>query len=128
VPTHRFRTATMSLFLLTLPLGGCYTWRPSDVAPDRTIRMDQPRAVRLTQTDGERVYLRSPVLNGDSIVGERLDRGSPLDRISVPLSGVREAATSEFSPGRTAAFIAIPIVGVVALIVSQMSFASYGGW
>jgi hypothetical protein len=128
VPPYFLRAAAMSLLLLTLPLAGCYTWRPSDLAPDRTIRLEQPRAVRLTRTDGELVYLRSPVLDGDSIVGEQHRSGFAPVRITVPVDGVREAATSRFSPGRTVAFIAIPVIGIVALIVSQMSWVSYGSY
>lgn len=120
------RIIAASLLLLTLPASGCRTWRAADIPPRLLIEEGRPSTLRVTQSNGDHVYLRAPVISGDSVVGERLKRGPAPVPIAIPMERVSEVATSQFSGGRTVLAILVPVAGILAIIGSQMELG--GGW
>lgn len=126
MPSRPSRVVALSLLLLTLPASACKTWRTSDLAPRQLIEETRPSSLRVTQADGEHVYLRAPAISGDSVVGERLKRGPAPVPIAIPMERVSEVATSEVSANRTVLAFLVPLVGFLAIIGSQLDYG--GGW
>lgn len=123
MPSRPSRIVAISLLLLTLPASACRSWRTSDLAPRQLIEEARPSSLRVTQSDGEHVYLRSPAISGDSVVGERLKRGPAPVPIAIPMERVSEVATSEFSGNRTVLAVLVPIVGFLAIVASQLEYS-----
>ena len=57
----------LALFLLVLHLTGCYSWQPATVSPRQFIEEEQPGQIRIVQADGERMELRNPRIESDSL-------------------------------------------------------------
>jgi hypothetical protein len=125
MPSPISRVAAVSLLLLVIPASACRTWRTSDAPPRLLIEEGRPSALRVTQSNGDHVYLRAPAMSGDTVVGERLKRGPAPVPIAIPMDRVSRLATSEFSGARTVLALLVPIGAILAIIGSQMEF---GGW
>ncbi len=126
MPSLPSRVVAVSLLLLTVPASGCRAWRASDAPPRLLIEEGRPATLRVTQSNGDHVYLRAPAMSGDTVVGDRLKRGPAPVPIAIPMERVSELATSEFSGGRTVLAILVPVAGILAIIGSQLEFS--GGW
>lgn len=63
------RCRSLALLLLFLNLAACTTWRLSTVRPSELVEDERPSAIRVVQSDGAAVVIRSPRIEGDSILG-----------------------------------------------------------
>lgn len=137
-----FRGAEMSspkcrpvaLVLLVVHLGGCYSWRPTTVAPPQVIEVEDPAQVRVTSVGCGRLVLSDPEIRGDSLAGlsevyaqvEVAPRGGAFggevrtrtySRAAVALSDIQEIEVRKASVLKTAA-LALPLLLLVSAGVS----------
>lgn len=108
---HRLVIAVTTLALLSV--GGCRSWRVSEVTPQQLIQGQTPSQVRVaTTTDSAKVVLFQPIIIGDSL------RGLPTELAVRPrmiaLAQITEIATRRFNPGKTLLAVAAIAAGVVA--------------
>ena len=101
------RTGCPLIFLL---LTACSVTRAVPVVLDApglsTFLTDHPHTnLRVTEHSGRRYWVHSPVIRGDSLVGQR-GYNVPVQPLSVPLQQVAEVHSSHFSWGRTGALVA----------------------
>jgi hypothetical protein len=101
------RIGSASIYLL---VSGCSVTRPVPIALDApgvsAFLTDHPRSnLRVTERSGRRYWVHSPLVRGDSLVGQR-GYDVPTQPLSVPLDQVAELRTSHFSWGRTGAVVA----------------------
>ena len=66
--TRFFRCVIFPLALIAV-LPACYKWAPMNGPVDRFIIYGRPDQIRLTLLDGGHVEMKSPWIQGDSIVG-----------------------------------------------------------
>ncbi|HSM05480.1 MAG TPA: hypothetical protein VK858_12760 [Longimicrobiales bacterium] len=99
-------------------LVACTTWEPYVVQRD----VEPPRVVRLHLTSGESVNLRSPLMEGDSVLFGQLGTGTRAVMQTIPLRSVESMEQRRFSVSTTiglavglvAGFYAFVLVGVWA--------------
>lgn len=115
----RFSTVPWILAIVgaLLPLGGCKTWQPSTVSPQRLIGEEDPSSIRVTTADGSIVTLDHPRVVNDSIVsldGSGQETSFDRPRRGVLSTEVRSVEVARFSPGRSlglaSALIALGVV------------------
>lgn len=110
------------VLLLSLSLSACVNWRYEMASPAQVINEQHPSTVRVLRQNGASVTLAAPSVVGDSLRGFGRDRS---DRISIPLSDVREVSTSHFDPLKSlgmALLVGAAAFGVVVLYaLSQLS-------
>ncbi len=99
--------------LAVLSVGGCRSWRVSEVTPQQLIQGQAPGQVRVaTTTDSTKVVLYQPTIIGDSL------RGLPTELAIRPrmiaLAQITEIATKHFNPGKSFLAVAAIAAGVVA--------------
>jgi hypothetical protein len=99
---------TATLLLITLQGAACQAWHAEGVTPQVALETDQPTKVRVTRTDGRRIVLQHPVLQGDTLVG----RGDQQQQVRIALTDVKQVATRGFSAGRTVG-LGLGMIGVV---------------
>jgi hypothetical protein len=95
--------------LIYLLLSACSVTRPVPVVLDgpglSTFLTDHPHTnLRVTEHSGRRYWVHSPVIRGDSLVGQR-GYVMPVQPLGVPLEQVAELHSSHFSWGRTGALV-----------------------
>lgn len=105
----------VSLALMVLYLGGCYSWRVQPFVPDQFVEVKQPSRIRVTTSNGEQLVLNQPRVRNDSIVG-RGDAGMT----GVPVSSVEQIETSSSNAGK-AVLLGVGVASTVALVVWLMS-------
>jgi hypothetical protein len=54
---------------LLLHVSGCTGWRTRHVEPEVLVNQSQPDKIRVRRTDGSRMVLVDPAIQGDSVVG-----------------------------------------------------------
>lgn len=69
----------------------CMSWRTQSLEPARFQSGDSTRWIRLTLTSGDTLFVRGPVLAGDSLVGVRPVSTDSTRRVSIPLAAIRRA-------------------------------------
>ena len=100
------------LAAMLLPATGCSSWHDTP-GLDAAALVQQPSRVRLRLTSGQRVELRQPTVQGDSVIG--LAKG---DTTRVAAADVASTGLRRFSVGRTAARVGIGVgllFGIAAL-------------
>ena len=97
--------------LLLCYLAACTSWHVKQGAsPLQLISTEHPSAVRLTRTDGRRIFLDEPrIAAGDSLVG--VHDGV---QTSVAVSDVSQVATRKFSPAKSIGLV----LGLSAVVVT----------
>lgn len=93
--------------LLLVSLMGCQTWVPTTVSPRIVVTEEAPSSVRITQSDGEIVTIRSPTIRNDSILTIG-DTFTPV--VGVSEFDVRTFEVRRINTGKTIAFVAGLIV------------------
>jgi hypothetical protein len=81
--TGRLHRLIACLLLATTTLAACTSWQVQTVSPEQLLAATQPTSVRVSRGDGSQLYLGSPRLSGDSLVG--IVDGKPT---GVPLADV----------------------------------------
>ena len=97
--------------LLLCYLAACTSWHVTQgVSPLQLISTEHPRTVRVTRTDGRRIFLDQPrIAAGDSLVG--VHDGV---QTSVAVSDVSQVATQKFSPAKSIGLV----LGLSAVVVT----------
>ena len=97
--------------LLLCYLAACTSWHVTQgVSPLQLISTEHPRTVRVTRTDGSRIFLDEPrIAAGDSLVG--VHDGV---QTSVAVSDVSQVATQKFSPAKSIGLV----LGLSAVVVT----------
>ena len=113
----------MALLMLVLHLTGCYSWQPATVGPRQFIEEEEPGLIRIVQADGERLELRNPHIEADSLtarISTRLQTGT----VRIALTDIAAVESRHFSTMKTlgvavltGAGLAVIAVGVLLLIV-----------
>lgn len=109
----RRRLVIAVTILAMLGVGGCRSWRVSEVTPRQLIQGQTPSQVRVaTTTDSTKLVLFQPTIIGDSL------RGLPTELAVRPrmiaLAQITEIATKHFNPGKTLLTVAAIATAVVA--------------
>lgn len=96
-----------ALFCVSLMmLGGCVTWEPVRGVPQELIAAEQPSSVRVTDVDGVRRTLKSPMIMNDSIVSAVAPAPGAVvmpPRVGVLAADVNMLELPRVSTGRTIA-------------------------
>lgn len=104
----------MLLLLLCCLATGCAAWKPISHDQIVTTIEQHPSGRIRVQADGETLELRKPVLQGDTLAGQRIDQDRPRP-VSVPLSSIRSMELIRGGP-RTAAMAIGVMFGMFLLI------------
>ena len=105
------RFVILPLTLVAL-LPACYKWSTVQGPPDREITYGRPDQIRLTVDDGSQVKMRSPWIQGDSILALTVNR----DTLVIRLSDVTKLEKRKFN------WIPIVVGWVVATGLFQVLF------
>lgn len=113
IPARHLRPRLLAALLLSLPVGGCATWRSYDAGPGLSAGQSLPYYLRATREDSSRMVLTAPFVQADTLYGR-----SDGDRVGVPVAEIIHLERQRVHAGRTAAVV----VGVpaVALGVSYV--------
>ena len=109
----------LAAILLSLQVASCTSWRVASVTPAKLVAEEQPARVRVTRSDGTRVVLYQPSVQGDSLVGRHAPGVASPDR-AVALADVTAVARRRGDTGKTV----LLGVGVAALIAGTIAFAA----
>jgi hypothetical protein len=106
--------------LLLCYLAACTSWHVKQgVSPLQLISTEHPRTVRVTRTDGSRIFLDEPrIAAGDSLVGVHYGL-----QTRVAVSDVTQVATQKFSPGKSIGLV----LGLSAVVVTIAVIACLSG-
>jgi len=114
--------APAGALLLSLSLEACVNWKFEPASPAVVIDQQHPSVVRVMRQDGTLVTVNAPFIAGDTLRGEGVTRAIP---IKIPLSDVREVATSHVDPAKSVLMtlvVGAAAFGVVVLYaLSQLS-------
>jgi hypothetical protein len=88
------------------------SWHVGRPTPAEFVDKESPESVRVTHTNGSTLYLTSPVIRGDSLVGTT--HGGA--QFSLPLSEVRSVAVEKVSARKTVGLVAAGFLVVVAMM------------
>jgi hypothetical protein len=116
------RYRPLALFLLVLHLTGCYSWQPATVSPRQFIEEEQPGQIRIVQADGERMELRNPRIESDSLTARifsRLRTGT----VRIALADITAVESRRLQVGKTVLAM-VPLYLPVALILGRRSACS----
>lgn len=122
------RRSGISSFLGALYLTACTSWHVGTPTPAQFIEREHPAQVRVTRADGSTVLLDSPVVRGDSLVGQLAGTPTVADSArgaGLPLGDVASVAIREPSAGKTILLTAGIVVGVFG-ILTIASFVAWG--
>jgi len=109
----RSRLSALSMMVLVVSASGCAGWKTESVPPQELLRGGhEVPAVRVIRQNNAQVELFDPVLVGDSIRGTPTERA--IQRITVPLSDVRQIQSRRTSMGKTLLMV-LAIGGGVAV-------------
>jgi hypothetical protein len=112
---RRFRSPLSALVMMVLVVSasGCVGWKTVSVPPQELLQSGHNvHAVRVTRQNKMQVELFDPVLVGDSIRGTPTERA--IQRITVPLTDVRQIQSRHTSMGKTMLMI-LAVGGGVAI-------------
>jgi len=119
IKTHRLVPV-----LLLLLLVGCKTWEPATTTPERLIADAQPSLVRVTNGDGDRMTLKSPMFLNDSLLSVTAPPPGtfvPPLRVGVPADDVALLEVGRFSVVRSIALAGAIAVASIAWAGSRTS-------
>lgn len=122
--SRRYRP--VALLMLLLHLTGCYTWRPTHLAPQRLIETEPRQLLRITEADGSRVVLTKVVFDGDSIEGIPVPQTPARPRVSAALADVRIVETRSRS-GLSVVLLAGAMGLVLGMLVIAEGFDDFLG-
>ena len=98
----------LAVLLLSLPVGGCATWRSYDAGPGLSAGQSLPYYLRATREDSSRTVLTAPFVRADTLYG-----GGDRERIGVPVAEIVHLERQRVNPGRTAALVfGVPAVAL----------------
>ena len=98
----------LAVLLLSLPVGGCATWRSYDAGPGLSAGQSLPYYLRATREDSSRTVLTAPFVRADTLYG-----GGDRERIGVPVAEIVHLERQRVNPGRTAALVfGVPVVAL----------------
>ena len=103
LPHATLRPIGASLLLLTC-LPACSTWQPGGPTPAAFVQTQDPREVRVVESDGSHLQVRAPTIQGDSLVGllaAGLGRDDTTRRVALPLLAVQAVQVHKVSAART---------------------------
>jgi hypothetical protein len=107
------RISALVMMVLALSAGGCVGWKTESVPPQQLLRNGHEiPAVRVIRQNNAKVEIFDPVLAGDSIRG--IPTARAIQRITVPLSDVRQIQSRRTSMGKTLLMV-LAIGGGVAV-------------
>jgi hypothetical protein len=115
IPARRLCPRLLAGLVLSLPMGGCATWRSYDAGPGLSAGQPLPYYLRATRADSSRLVLTAPFVRADTLHGRR-----GRDRVAVPVAEIVHLERQRVNPGRTAAVVVgVPAValGVTYLMV-----------
>jgi len=115
----RPRQPLASTLALMLCLSACIEWKTQNVTPETVVEHKHPKQIRVITTHYDTLTLVSPVVSGDSLIGQvqtsfPAPAGNPVGmgsaqaeiepapetmrRVSLPLGDIREIATESMDP------------------------------
>jgi hypothetical protein len=107
------RISALVMMMLALSASGCVGWKTESVGPQELLRDGHEiPAVRVIRQNDAKVEIFDPVLVGDSIRG--IPTARAIQRITVPLSDVRQIQSRRTSMGKTLLMV-LAIGGGVAV-------------
>jgi len=111
----------VALVLLGLHLNACSTWDPVAVSPRQFVEEEQPAAIRITRADGNRLVVRYPLIENDSIHSVQACQALLTPREPggcagwLPLADVSALEVERVNVLRTLALILVVPLALVAL-------------
>lgn len=106
MPARRLCPRLLAALVLSLPVGGCATWRSYDAGPGLIAGQSLPFYLRATREDSSRMVLTAPFVQADTLYGR-----SDGDKVGVPVVEIVHLERQRVHAGRTAAVV----VGVPAV-------------
>ncbi|MDH3298089.1 MAG: hypothetical protein OEM23_04020 [Gemmatimonadota bacterium] len=116
-----FRYFVLSL-ALTSVLSACYKWSTMHGPHDQAINYGRPDKVRVTVSDGSRIEIRKPWIQGDSI----LALSARNDTLAIGLSSISKLEERKFDWAAVAGgYLFLSLVSYVIVCTGEDSWA-YG--
>ena len=110
------RYRPVALILLVLHLTGCYSWQPATVGPRQFIEEEEPGHIRIVQADGERMELRNPRVEADSLTA-RVSSNLRTGTVRIALTDISVVEARRLKSAATLALgavvISVPVVWYV---------------
>lgn len=102
-------------------ISGCQTWRVAGPTPADFVRDRAPDRILVRRTDGSRMILLNPSVDGDSLRGFALTGGVP----SMPLETVQSISVRRVAWGKTLGLVGVVGAGIaVAALLSSCGSSS----
>ena len=114
----------IALSLLLLHTSACTNWETQPVSPEQLVNQ-KPQQVRITHVAGNKTFMASATVVGDSLIGASTDvqPAQNVQRLSTPLADVQYLELQRVSGGKTA--LAVAGAGLAALLF--IGIATYDG-
>ncbi len=109
------RRGAATLVLMALGGTACHSWHTERVTPEAVLATRRPPTLRITCTDGSRIVLEQPLLQGDTLVGIG-QRPSEQREVRIVLSNVQRVATRRLSAGRTVGLVGLGVIVVAGVL------------
>ena len=107
------RRSGIACLLLLAYLPACTSWHVGTPTPAQFVETQHPKMVRVTRSDGTKMELRTPMVQGDSLLGTA---GEDTTRqVSLPLSDVRSVAVQRVSAWKTTLVVLGGVIGVLVV-------------
>jgi len=107
------RRSGIACLLLLAYLPACTSWHVGTPTPAQFVETQHPKRVRVTRSDGTKMELRTPMVQGDSLLGTA---GEDTTRqVSLPLSDVRSVAVQRVSAWKTTLVVLGGVIGVLVV-------------
>ncbi len=113
--SNLWRPSARTVLILYLSCSACTSWRPDTLTPQAVVQ-SHPLSLRVTYTDSSSVVIKSPQLQGDTIVGP----DSKMTKVRVPLDSVLLTETRHGDTGKS--LLAVLGVAAAALAVAAVAF------
>src|SRR4051812_12161087 len=110
------RTVSIAL-AFAMSLQGCVRWVAQSAPLADVVTSGQVKRIRVTRSDGSRVVVRHPAIDGAQVIGFVTDVAGEAP-FSISLADVRSVSVGRISAVRTTLLIAVSTVGVLALMLA----------
>ncbi len=113
------RYRPLALLLLVLHLAGCYSWQPVTVSPRQLIEEAAPDHIRIFKADGERMELRNPQVESDSLTA-RIFSNLRTGTVRIALADITAVEWRRLQVGKTVWAIVPVLLPVLSLFLGRL--------
>lgn len=118
-----------AFLLLTCFVPACTGWNTQQAAPQDVVATKHPKVIKVTRSDGTKIQISSPNIEGDSLIGLRAGK-APRDslgaRVAIALSDISQVAVQQTDAAKTVVLTAGVGLAVLLAIVGASGWGNFG--